>query len=454
MHWGHAVSKDLVRWENLPIALYPDELGYIFSGSAVVDWENTAGFSADENPALVAVYTYHNMEKEKAGAADYQSQGIAYSTDKGRTWTKYEGNPVLANQGIKDFRDPKVIWHEPTQKWIMTLAVLDHISFYSSTNLKTWNFESDFGLNWGAHRGVWECPDLFPLKVEGTQQEQWVLLVSIGSGGLNGGSATQYFVGDFDGNSFKLNDTFQQYLKRNEALATDTTQVVEKAVWLDYGSDNYAGVTWSGIPPKDGRRIFMGWMSNWQYAQIVPTYDWRSTMTLPRELKLLPDYTLLQEPVNELRNLMANARAIPEIALDTTFQVVNLVSTNHIQFNLAMNSANQFELTLENDTENIRLIINKAEQQITVDRTLSGATDFHPDFGKKHHAPIKINGNITSVEIFTDNSSVEIFVNGGEYVFTDLIFPRQYYNKLAMQSDGDTKASSFIYHTVNSIWVE
>ncbi|HAX96136.1 MAG TPA: hypothetical protein DCY35_06410, partial [Prolixibacteraceae bacterium] len=168
MHWGHAVSKDLVHWEHMPIALYPDSLGMIFSGSAVVDWKNTSGFGTTGNPPLVSVYTIHNMEQEQAGQNDFQSQGIAYSIDKGRTWEKYEHNPVLPNQGIRDFRDPKVLWHENSQKWIMVLAVQDHIEFYSSPNLKDWTFTGNFGKELGAHGGVWECPDLFQLEVEGS----------------------------------------------------------------------------------------------------------------------------------------------------------------------------------------------------------------------------------------------------------------------------------------------
>ncbi len=250
MHWGHAVSTDLVHWEHLPIALYPDEYGYIFSGSAVVDWKNTSGFGSKHNPPLIAIFTYHDVDGEQAGNNDYQTQGIAYSIDKGRSWTKYENNPVLPNPGIKDFRDPKVIWYEPDQKWIMTLAAHDNVRFYSSPNLKDWIFESEFGKGIGAHGGVWECPDLFPMELDGTQK--WVLLVSLNDGGPNGGSGTQYFIGDFDGKTF-INDN-----SKNQIL------------WLDYGRDNYAGVTWSDIPDEDGRRIFMGWMSNWSYAEVVP----------------------------------------------------------------------------------------------------------------------------------------------------------------------------------------
>ena len=272
MHWGHAISEDMVHWEHQPVALFPDEHGTIFSGSAVADVNNTSGLGTAENPPLVAIFTYHDAEGEKAGKVDYQTQGIAYSTDKGRTWKKYDGNPVLKNPGIKDFRDPKVDWVETEPgngKWIMTLAVKDKISFYSAPNLIDWNHESDFNPDWAAYGGVWECPDLFKLKTP-NGDERWVLLVSINPGGPNGGSATQYFIGDFDGKNFIVEDN--------------------QVKWLDYGADNYAGVTWANIPKEDGRRLFIGWMSNWLYAN--STYrSWRSANTLPRSLEILANRT-------------------------------------------------------------------------------------------------------------------------------------------------------------------
>ena len=196
------MSRDLVHWEHKPIALYPDEHGLIFSGSAVVDKNNTTGFGKNGETPLVAIFTYHSMEGEKEGRTDYQTQGIAYSLDNGITWTKYEGNPVIPNPGIKDFRDPKVFWHEASSSWIMALVAGDHAQFYTSKDLKDWKYMSDFGKTQGAHGGVWECPDLFPLPVQGSEEEKWVLLISINPGAPNGGSGTQYFVGDFDGTTF------------------------------------------------------------------------------------------------------------------------------------------------------------------------------------------------------------------------------------------------------------
>ena len=254
----------MVFWEHLPIALYPDEKGYIFSGSAVFDRNNTSGLGTVGKPPLVAAFTYHDINGERAGRNDFQTQAIAYSLDNGDSWTKYEGNPVLGNDGIKDFRDPKVFWHEASQKWIMVLVAGEHAMFYSSPDLKEWTYLSEFGREQGAHGGVWECPDLFPLKVVGSDQEIWVLIISINPNAPNGGSGTQYFLGSFDGTTF--------------------TSDQQEARWLDWGTDNYAGVTYNNVPGN--QRIFIGWMSNWDYARDTPTEKWRSAMTVPRSLSL------------------------------------------------------------------------------------------------------------------------------------------------------------------------
>ena len=242
-----------MHWKHLPVAISPDGLGTIFSGSAVVDKDNTAGFGKN---AIIAFYT---------SAGEQQAQSIAYSLDNGRTFTKYNHNPVIANPNIQDFRDPKVFWYAPEKKWIMSLATSQTITFYASKNLKQWEKLSEFGENIGAHTGVWECPDLFPLSYKG--ETKWILFVSINPGGPNGGNATQYFIGNFDGTTF-------------------TPDPLPYPLWIDYGRDNYAGVTWSNIPESDGRRIFLGWMNNWDYGNMVPTQNFRSAMTLPRELRL------------------------------------------------------------------------------------------------------------------------------------------------------------------------
>ncbi|MEM8936801.1 MAG: glycoside hydrolase family 32 protein, partial [Pseudomonadota bacterium] len=299
MHWGHAVSNDLVHWTTLPIALSPDEHGLIYSGCVIVDWRNTSGFGRDGEPPLIALFTYHDTECEAADPGQHQSQALAYSTDAGRTWTKYSSNPVLPNTRKKhDFRDPKVIWHEQTQRWIMALATGAEIELFGSTDLKRWAFLSAFTPSTVQANSVLECPDLFTLKTA-KGDEKWVLLFSVNPGGPQGGSGAQYFVGEFDGAQFQPEDAFEVYLKKGGKN------------WVDWGTDNYAGVTWSDIPQHDGRRIFIGWMSNWLHAESAENdQPWRGMMTAPRELTLrrvgaawLPSW----RPVRELENNLAHA---------------------------------------------------------------------------------------------------------------------------------------------------
>jgi fructan beta-fructosidase len=261
------VSRDLVHWQHLPVALEEENGVMVFSGSAVVDWKNTSGFGKDGRPPLVAIYTGHYTGKP------LQNENIAYSTDAGRTWTKYAGNPVL-DIGEKDFRDPKVFWHEGTRRWVMAVAwpTQRQVRLYASPNLKDWTHLSDFGPA-GSVTGIWECPDLFPLEVEGEPGSQrWVLVVNVGSGAPAGGSGTEYFVGTFDGTRFV-----------STASAGAST---EQALWADWGRDFYAATSWNDIPRRDGRRLWLGWMSNWDYANDVLTSPWRSAMTIPRALSL------------------------------------------------------------------------------------------------------------------------------------------------------------------------
>lgn len=419
MHWGHAISKDMVVWENHPIALYPDTLGYIFSGSAVVDWKNTSGFGKNGSPPMVAIYTYHSMEGEKAGKIDYQNQGIAFSNDKGRTWEKYTGNPVLKNPGIKDFRDPKVIWHEGSQSWVMTLAVKDKISFYTSSNLKDWSFASDFNPTWAAYGGVWECPDLFPIKTQ-NGKDKWALLVSINPGAPNGGSGTQYFIGTFDGKKF----------------ISETSEVK----WLDYGADNYAGVTWSDIPETDGRRLFIGWMSNWQYAQQVPTEVWRSAMTVPRALALIEAdgrYSLHSQPIKELNQLRTSSERVKASKFDLKSDIIELECNT---------ASDDFKLVFSND-KNEEVVLEKKGDQIILDRTKSGITTFNENFPKVHTSPAE-GIDIKNIRIFLDRSSMEIFFNEGALVLTELVFPTVPYSTVETQGLGD----DITIHQLKSVW--
>lgn len=432
MHWGHAVSTDLISWEHLPIALYPDELGYIFSGSAVIDTANTSGLGTTDNPAMVAIYTYHNAEAEKSGAIDYQTQAIAYSLDKGRNWIKYDKNPVLSNPGIKDFRDPKVRWHSPSEKWIMTLAVLDHISFYSSPNLIDWTFESDFGVSNGDHGGVWECPDLFPLNYN--NNTYWALLVSINPGAPNGGSGTQYFIGDFDGKIF----TTQQ---------TDT-------LWLDYGTDNYAGVTWANEP--EDRTLFLGWMGNWDYAQIVPTENWRSAMTLPRELSIFADnqdLKLKSKPIDNLQSLRSGLLVNENVVLKMN-QALSIDNTLiEISGKIQHNGADTVTIQLSNDNqEAIFIHISAESNQVSIDRSQSKALSFSDAFGKVQKAPFDYD-NYT-FKIFKDESSIEIFFNDGELVMTALYFTEKPLDSLSINSLGNATITENEIYKLKTIWNE
>lgn len=427
MHWGHATSKDLIHWEQQPIALYPDSLGYIFSGSAVVDSNNTSGFGKDGKIPLVAIFTQHDPKGEKAGSLTYQNQSIAYSLDEGQTWTKYAGNPVLKNPGIKDFRDPNVSWYEEEKKWIMALATFDRITFYSSKDLKTWNKESEFGKNAGAHGSVWECPDLFPLFYNG--EMIWVLLVSLGPGGPNNGSATQYFTGTFDGTTFK---PFQ----------IDTR-------WIDYGTDDYAGVTWSNT---GNRKIFIGWMNDWLYADDVPTKEWRGATTIPRELqlhKIHGKYYVSSEPVKELNQIKTDTVLLPTFSA-TDYSVS--VKPGPFEISFSSDSIKTYNIILSNDLgQRVNLGFDKLTNKYFILRSLSGNVSFHPAFPGTHFAPridTTVNTNIT---LLVDKASIEFFPDNGLTVMTDICFPDQPWTKVSIMSNGIV-LKDFRYMPLKSIW--
>jgi fructan beta-fructosidase len=447
MHWGHAVSRDLVHWEHLPIALYPDEHGAIFSGSAVEDRDNTSGLGTKSHPPLVAVFTYHNLAAEKQGATAIESQGLAYSVDRGRSWAKYRGNPVIANPGVRHFRDPKVFWFAGTRRWIMTLASKDHVKFFSARDLKHWRHESDFGLGWGEHGGMWECPDLFEMRVAAEGSRRFVLLSSVNPGAPNGGSGTQYFVGDFDGHRFAVDHDLQQRLEAG-------------ALWLDRGTDNYAGVTWSGVPAADGRRLFLGWMSNWSYAQEVPTERWRSAMTLPRELKLLRTVRGLElraTPVAELDLLRARSAVIPAMSVATPIELLApaLRSAEQLELNvrLALQSASAVRIAFRNTLgDETVLRIDRAKHRYELDRSRSGVVGFNADFSHLQTAPIVGEPDMLALRVFLDHSSLEIFVNEGETVLTSLVFPRAPYNSVMLDADSPVGIVSGAAYELESIW--
>lgn len=436
MHWGHATSKDLIHWEHKPIALYPDEHGLIFSGSAVVDEQNTSGFGTLENPPLVAIYTYHLMEGEKAGRKDFQTQGIAYSLDNGDTWTKYNGNPVIGNKDIKDFRDPKVMWHEPSKSWVMSLVAGDRAQFYSSKDLKEWKMTGEFGKDKGAHGGVWECPDLFKIKAEGSDEEKWVLLISINPGAPNGGSGTQYFVGDFDGKTFTTNQTENK--------------------WIDWGTDNYAGVTWNNEPNQDW--IFIGWMSNWIYARDTPTEKWRSANTIPRKVSLQKSehgYDLINYPIRNFEKIVAESTKKNISVAGSGKESIPFEGLNQSEVRF-MTSSKDFQLKLGNDlNEEVLLTMFGEEKEFFLDRTNSGKIDFQEDFASVQQMPITgLPDGEYEVRILMDQSSIEVFINKGKYVMTAQIFPNEPYDTLTIENLGDDEIllKDFELSKVARIW--
>ncbi len=438
MHWGHAISTDLVHWKNEPTALFPDSLGLIFSGSAVFDSLNTSGLGSKESPPLVAIFTYHSMEKEKAGRTDYQNQGIAFSIDKGRTWKKYDKNPVLPNQGVNDFRDPKVFWSAKVNQWTMILAVKDHVELWASPNLKAWKKLSDFGRDFGAHGGVWECPDLFELRVPGERMKKWVMLVSINPGGPNGGSATQYFIGDFDGRTFK-----PEYDK-------------DFICWIDHGPDDYAGVTWNNLPHN--RRVFLGWMSNWAYAQEVPTKPWRSAMTAPRDLflkRVNGRIYVTSRLVGEISNLAIGTWPTPErlfIRDSLSLSELGIDDINRAMVQATVD-AKSFALELSNEGgENVKIGFDSLKNEFFIDRASSGNVSFSKNYNTRAIAPRISNEKQISFEILIDRSSVEILFDHGLTAMTSVFFSELPMKKMTIKSSNGLSIEKLGAQRLESIW--
>lgn len=420
MNWGHAISKDLINWEHRPEAITPDAFGTIFSGSAVVDHNNTAGFGAG---AIIAIYTQ---------SGDRQVQSIAYSNDNGRTFTKYENNPVLVSEAA-DFRDPKVFWHKDSQRWVMVLAVGQEMQFFTSPNLKDWDFQSSFGNGHGAHGGVWECPDLFELPVEGTGEKKWVLLCNLNPGGPFGGSATQYFTGTFDGKKFV-----------NESPS--------KTKWMDWGKDHYATVTWSDAP--DNRRIAIAWMSNWQYANDVPTSQYRSPSSITRDLSLfsVDGETYLQSaPSPELLKLREVSKK-RSFKVNGTRTVKNMLPINEGAFEIELDFKKQnadvigFRL-YNNKGEEVDMQYDMKEKKFSMDRRKSGEVAFNEHFPAVTWTAIEDGKEGMKLRLYVDKSSVEAFGDGGRFVMTNQVFPSEPYNHIEFYSKGGAyKVESFVVY--------
>ncbi|WP_100406891.1 GH32 C-terminal domain-containing protein [Bacillus solitudinis] len=433
MHWGHAVSTDLVHWDNLPVALAPDEIGDIFSGSAVIDWNNTAGFGHE---AMVAIFTHNDNGN--------QVQSLAYSNDKGRTWTKYSGNPVMPDPPVADWRDPKVFWHEDTNKWIMILAAHDKAMMYTSSNLKEWTHTSDFERPSNSPQGVWECPELFELSVDGDPNNtRWVMQVSIQSQSIAGGSGMIYFIGDFDGTSF-------------------TNHYPNETLWTDYGADFYAAVTWSDVPTNSDHRLWLGWMSNWDYANVTPTSNWRSSMTIPRKMTLtdIPGegVRVKQGPVSELEVLRDNKQSHSNEIISGESSLLQNINGDALEFIIEINvnntSANEVGLKVRKGTNQETLIgYDISKNQLFVDRSMSGNASFKGDFAKRHSAPMQPKDGKVKLHIVLDRSSVEVFGNDGLQIITDQIFPDPSSLGVQMYSiGGDVTINSLDVYDLNSIW--
>lgn len=423
MTWGHSTSTDLTHWTYEGTAIVPDAWGAIFSGSCVVDKDNTAGFGKG---AVVAFYT----SAKSTPWGDVQSQSMAYSLDNGKTFIKYEHNPILTSTE-RDFRDPKVFWYAPGKHWVMMLAVGQEMQIYSSDNLKEWKKESSFGAMQGAHGGVWECPDLVEVAVEGSKEKKWVLICNLNPGGPFGGSAAQYFVGSFDGKKF-VNESPTQ------------------TKWLDWGKDNYATVTWSNAPA--GRCIALGWMSNWQYANNVPTTQYRSANTLARDLTLYRaggELYLKSKPSPEIKKARAEEKKISTFEVKGNYEVASLLADNKGAYEIEMTIENKgtskIDFSLMNEKgEKVAMYYDVVRKQFVMDRSASGIVGFSRDFPAVTVAPVR-NTDQIHLRLFIDRSSVEAFGEEGEYVMTNLVFPAEPYNRMVFSSD----KGSYIVKSMN-----
>ena len=399
LSWGHSTSTDLINWKAEPTALEPDALGMMFSGCCVVDKNNTAGFGKD---AIVALYT-------TAGAR--QTQSLAYSTDGGKTFTKYADNPIITSN-VPDFRDPHVFWNAEAGFWNMILAAGQQMSIYSSKDLKEWKHESDFGAEYGNHGGVWECPDLMKMNVKGTNKDKWMLICNINPGGPFGGSATQYFIGQFDGHKFTCEDE------------------PSETKWMDYGKDHYATITFDNAP--EGRHVGIAWMSNWQYANQVPTKQYRSANSIVRDFGLFEYKGETYCSITPAKEMLAARGA----RVSQPTEACEIVVTVKGDAQIILRNAKGERVVMTYDDE---------EETFDMDRRRSGNISFSDAFPVATSSPTY--GKVRQLRIFVDRCSVEAFDGDGKMCMTNLVFPSTPYDKIIVK--GKAKAAIYKIKTQN-----
>jgi beta-fructosidases (levanase/invertase) len=418
IYWGHAVSEDLIHWKRLENAIAPDEHGQIWSGSAVVD---------EENHRLAAFFTYCERETER------QSQGLAFSYDKGRSWEKYEKNPVLTEER-KDFRDPKVFRYE--DKWIMVVTGGDCVLFYESTNLIHWRQLSLFRGSTTDHVGTWECPDLFPLKAENAGACKWVLVISINDGSPAGGTGMKYFIGEFDGTSFRPDEEGKE------------------GNWLDYGKDFYAGVSWNNI--SNGRRIMIAWADNWQYRDALPTYPFKGQMSSIRELylkKIGNSFHLRQQPIEEMHVLRKNSREMHKMNMGAgeEWTLKDHVEALELELSYPINRIHSAIFGIRVVTgqgKQLEITFSKKEQSCTVDRRNAGINP-HEKFPGKYKSKLDFSKEFLTLRLLLDVSQSELFVNEGELVFSNLIFPEDLYQIKLFTEGGDLEIEKCVIYDLD-----
>lgn len=447
MSWNHAVSDDLVHWEHRPVAIPygKEEEEAIFSGSAVVDHENTSGFGDGSRAPLVAVYTSHYTLPD--GSTE-QAQSLAFSIDGGYTFEKYEGNPVIEYEE-PDFRDPNVMWDEDMERWVMVVALPGQhkVQFYASENLIEWEHLSDFGPA-GSSDGIWECPDMFLLPVDGDPADtRWVLHVDINPGAIAGGSGSQYFIGDWDGTGF----------------VPDESVSGDEVLWVDYGTDFYAAITWSNIPEEDDRRMWVGWMNNWEYANEIPTSPWRSAQSIPRSIHLETvdgKVQMVQRPVEALQILRAEHTGLENLEVDNVMLSLSESGIRGKAYEMVVKldpgDARNAGIKLRSgDDEETIVGYDSGTETVYVDRRNSGDVSFNENFAARNDAPVSLVDGIIKLHIFVDWSSVEVFVNDGRTVFTNRIFPDPESQSVEIFADGGNAViKNLDFWTLRSIWNE